>query len=697
MNIFFKILFFAATNLFFSCNFFVLKMGDFKLLPTPQNFQINGVSNLKTQDILFFYNLNKKNLPPGSSFLGNIKRIDVEENAQLIFTINPGIKIKDEGYILKILNEKIIIKAKDKAGLIYGLASLEQLMEDSEDQAVNLPLCEIKDYPLLTYRPIHLDLKHHRETLEYYYDLIDELKKYKINGIIAELEDKIEYKRESLIGSSDAFSINDWQKLSKYAKERNISISPLVQGLGHASFVLKHEQYKDLRDDLESDWAFNPLDTKTYKVQYNLYEDALEALPHGKYLHVGGDEVKTTGRNSGKSSLELQLMWLNKVCKFAEEKGRIPIFWDDMLLKQVGVYRPMFQPERSKKEVDSIWNKNEYKLKEFLPLLPKNCVYMRWNYHTPEAYGNTKAIEWYRDNGLQVMGATAGQTRWVLMPQREGNLKQIRDFAMSSIKSGLQGLLLTLWDDDSPHFELYKRSIIGFANDTWSGGKISITEFKKAYRQRVYSKRVASPEFAFIDQLETPVAEWKNILLKGNKRNYLIKMENPYEEGLIELPKLKSQGYWTKKFKGRIKLAENMILSCDSISSKIKKMQRMASRNKYSLEIYEHVNELVGFTPKLLLLLRLFDQAQNEEQRITASAKISDLKKEFFNLKDRFEESYSKTRIIHKPEDYILDQDHHHHLANQLHSFDWQFTAELLMFEKISDHLKVYRQNETDN
>ena len=467
---------------------------------------------------------------------------------------------------MKILNEKIIIKAKDKAGLIYGLASLEQLMEDSEDQSVNLPLCEIKDYPLLNYRPIHLDLKHHRETLEYYYSLIDELKKYKINGIIAEVEDKIVYKRESLIGSSDAFSINDWQKLSEYAKERNISISPLVQGLGHASFVLKHEQYKDLRDDLESDWAFNPLDTKTYKVQYNLYEDALEALPHGKYLHIGGDEVKTTGRNSGKSALELQLIWLNKVCKFAEEKGRIPIFWDDMLLKQVGVYRPMFQPERSKKEVDSIWNKNEYKLKEFLPLLPKNCVYMRWNYHTPEAYGNTKAIEWYRDNGLQVMGATAGQTRWVLMPQREGNLKQIRDFAMSSIKSGLQGLLLTLWDDDSPHFELYKRSIIGFANDTWSGGKISITEFKEAYRQRVYSIRVAAPEFAFIDQLETPVAEWKNILLKGNKRNYLMKMENPYEEGLIELPKLKNQGYWTEKFKDRIKLAENMILSCDSIS-----------------------------------------------------------------------------------------------------------------------------------
>jgi hypothetical protein len=170
-----------------------------------------------------------------------------------------------------------------------------------------------------------------------------------------------------------------------------------------------------------------------------------------------------------------------------------------------------------------------------------------------------------------------------------------------------------------------------------------------------------------------------------------MQMENPYEEGLIEIPQLESQGNWTKKFKDRLKRAEYIILSCDTISSKIKQMQRMTSRNKYTLEVYERVNELVRFTPKILLLLRLFDQAKNEEQRIIASAKISYLRKEFLNLRDRFEETYSKTRIIHKPKDYILDQDHHHHLANQMHSFDWQFSAELLMFKKIGDQLSVYR------
>ena len=62
-----------------------------------------------------------------------------------------------------------------------------------------------------------------------------------------------------------------------------------------------------------------------------------------------------------------------------------------------------------------------------------------------------------------------------------------------------------------------------------------------------------------------------------------------------------------------------------------------------------------------------------------------------FNLKDKVEKTYSKTRIIHKPNDYILDQDHHHHLANQLHAFDWQF-AELLMFDKIDKQLQWQRK-----
>ena len=67
---------------------------------------------------------------------------------------------------------------------------------------------------------------------------------------------------------------------------------------------------------------------------------------------------------------------------------------------------------------------------------------------------------------------------------------------------------------------------------------------------------------------------------------------------------------------------------------------------------------------------------------------------DFINLKDKVEETYSKTRIIHKPTDYILDQDHHHHLANQFHTFDWQFYSELHMYDKIEkQHQRQRKKN----
>ena len=667
------------------------RSGDFKILPQPQEWNITGNSKLNADDVQYYYNATNRSLPPGSEFLDQASATENRDKAQLIYAIDNDLDLKAEGYLMEIGQDQILITAKDQAGLLYGLATLEQLMEDAAEQQVKLPSCSIKDYPLLAYRAIHWDVKHHREKLEYYYDLLDKLRKYKINGVIAELEDKIKYKRQPKVGSSDALTMEEWRKLSDYAIERNISISPLVQGLGHASFILKHDEYKSLRDDPKSDWAFDPLNPKTYEVQYDLYRDALEALPHGKYLHVGGDEVQTTGRKSGKSALELQLLWLNKVSDFAEKAGRTPIFWDDMPLKHTGVYRPMFRPEMKKTTVDSLWNANQHKLEAFLPQFPKNCIYMRWNYYSPEAYGNTKAMQWFRDHGLKVMGATAGQTRWVLMPQKESNMNNIRSFTLSSIATGLDGLLLTLWDDDSPHFELYNRGIIAFANDTWSGDQLSKNELKKAYRQREFSYLVADESFAFIDSLEGPVGDWKNILLKGNKRNYLMQMEQPEEEGLINLPDLRTPGQWTIQHKDRLSKAEKMIESTFGIDIKIKQMQKLAKRNDYTLEVYQRVNELVQFTPKILLALRRFDQAKNSEERLIEKAKIIQLEKDFYRIRDTLEMTYSKTRLLHKPSDYILDQDHHNHISGQLHSFDWQFYPELLMIKKMNNQLEWQR------
>jgi hypothetical protein len=350
----------------------------------------------------------------------------------------------------------------------------------------------------------------------------------------------------------------------------------------------------------------------------------------------------------------------------------------------------MFDTKLTAEEVDKVWEENEHKLLKFLDRFPKNCIYMRWNYDSSEAIGNEKAMNWFRSHGMQVMGATAGQTRWVLMPQEESNMDNIRAFANSSIKNNLNGLLLTLWDDDSPHFELYMRGIIAFSEYTWTGDKRTKNAIKAAYRHREFANTIASSENSFIDNLEGPVRFWKNALLKGNQRNHLQSKKDPLNTLVIEFPDKNKKGEWSAKYEKRLMEATSVMKKTSLVSKKITAMKLSTKRNVYSLEVYEQVNELVRFGTNILLSLKAYDNSKpGVEEKKTLNA-LKELKKEYTDMRKQFELVYGKTRNLTKPSDYILDQDHHVHLANQTTSFDWQFYAEMLMLEKIDNGIVEY-------
>ena len=684
-----QLVIFLIALLLIGCSNKTENLDGFKLLPSVQELEYNNdFSNLNFENIKFAHSTNNTELPIRFEFTNHIEN-NKQSESTIDYSIDSSLNLNQEGYTLNILKNKISIVAKDKVGLFYAFITLDQLIEDSKDQNINLPMVSIKDYPSLKFRPIHIDVKHHMEKKSYYFNLIDHLAKQKINGIIVEFEDKLKYELRPEIGAPDALSIEWWIELSEYAYERNIMINPLIQGLGHASFILKHEKNKYLRDVPSSDWAFNPLNSETYDLQFDLYLDAIKATPFGKYLHVGGDEVHLLKRE-GKSELELNLIWLNKVCQFAEKHNRIPIFWDDMPLKHAGVYRPMFNSEISKEEVDEIWEKNELNLMQFIEKFPKNAIYMRWNYKKSDTYGNQKAMDWYTNNNLQVMGATAGQTRWTLMPQNQSNIPQIRAFAISSIEKNLEGLLLTLWDDDSPHFELYKRGIAAFAQYTWSGNKKSIDEFKGIYRHRIYGSEFSNDEYAFIDKLEKPVGLWLNMLLEDKVRRAAIsKQENPLETFIIDLPDLENKGMWSKKYFNKIENAKSSLLISKEIEETIDKIMENEPKNKFTLEVYKQVNELVKFSSNIIIALEKLDLSKEiDYPRKAELNEIRNIEDKFNFLRKNIEEVYSKTRILEKPNSYILDQDHHNHPANQSKNFDWQFFSEIFLLEKIKNNYK---------
>ena len=112
------------------------------------------------------------------------------------------------------------------------------------------------------------------------------------------------------------------------------------------------------------------------------------------------------------------------------------------------------------------------------------------------------------------------------------------------------------------------------------------------------------------------------------------------------------------------------------------------AKNEFMIKVYQQVLKLTHFSFETLLLLEQYDMATSEKEVQEALAKIMMQRTNFNRLRHELEKVYGLTRILNKPDKYILDQDHHLHPANQTINFDWQFYSELLFLDKIEEHFK---------
>jgi len=586
-----------------------------------------------------------------------------------------------EGYVLNITNKQVSIRAKTQAGLFYGLQTLNQLLEDARDQDIAIPACVITDYPSIAVRAVHIDLKHHLDAGFYYYHIIDVLASIKVNTVFFEFEDKLRYRKAPAVAAPQAISIEEFAALSKYAHDRYIEISPLVQGLGHASFILKHEQYKELRDNPASDWAFDPMNPKTYALQFALYEDAIAATPYGKYLHIGGDEVGTLGKSktSGRSPMQLQMYWLKKVTDFAQAHHRIPIFWDDMVFKLSGLYRTTYDTTMSNDTVAALWQKNSPKLDANSALFPANCIYMRWNYESPGAPGNQRAIDWYNTHHLDVMPATSAQQSYAVLQRNHSNFSSIKTFCLIAKAKQLDKILCTVWDDSSPHFETIWRGLYDFAWFSWNAADAAEEEVHAAFRHRFFSPALTGQEFECRDQLESAITFWETAFLEeGDRESYYPSYK------LMELPSAGDKGKWSRRYQQKLDGASASMDIYHLVKDRIQRCMALSLRNRYALEILDRVNELQGYSARMLLLLKEYDESNTAE----ALAQIREWVNGFAAMRTKLEQVYGRTRMMGNPEGYIRDANLHLHLANGTNNTDWMYYYELSMNRKIGEWLR---------
>ena len=464
-----------------------------------------------------------------------------------------------EAYGLVVTGKALAAAANTPAGLLYAAATAAQLLEKRDGRPF-WPACTISDWPDLELRAVHLDLKHHMEKLEYLAALPSRLAAFKINGLLLEIEDKFLYKSSPEVSAPIGFSAEELQELTHICRQYNVELMPLVQGLGHASYILKHPKYAALREKKGNFAEFCPQLEGTYDVLFDLYEEVAQATEGTKYFHIGGDEAWLMGECPrcakalrSKSKFELYETWLNRCSQKVRQLGRVPMVWDDMLIKDAA----------------DDWSK-----------LPRDLFYVRWNYRANAAETNRELVERYSKSGLKVIVAAAVQTNDPSMPAYMAeHFPNIAGWARSAAGAGLTGIVTTAWEDSGNHTEVFWPGFAATGEAAWNAKATLDFEFLRKFTA------------VFHGADDGKLASVYRILGDEAHETYnLLGLRGPYYGGeMIALPRLApapAGQRWRDVYAERIRTASRLAAELEETARVLSREILSGKReNPYALEV----------------------------------------------------------------------------------------------------------------
>ena len=218
--------------------------------------------------------------------------------------INQTDSLDYESYTLTINENGINIGASDRAGALYGLQSLKQILLVSKLEKTNIKFVEIEDSPKFSYRGMLLDISRNFYGPKKIKQILDYLSFFKINHLDFRLTDDEGWRLEipgleelTSVGSKRAFtkdeleslipmygsgpdtsstgsgylSRSDFVDILNYAKERNILIIPQISVPSHmrsaiVSMNARYQKFIELgnQEEAEKYLLIDPDDKSEY-------------------------------------------------------------------------------------------------------------------------------------------------------------------------------------------------------------------------------------------------------------------------------------------------------------------------------------------------------------------------------------------------------------------------------------------------
>ena len=251
----------------------------------------------------------------------------------------------EEGYELSVTMDSIRLQAKCPAGLYYGVQTLRQFLPRGHTATVSLPAVSIRDIHRFGWRGAMLDVSRHFFGVDDVKRYIDLISHYKMNRLHLHLSDdqgwRIEIKswpRLTEIGGSTQvgggqggyYTQEQYKEIVEYARSRYVTIVPEIDTPGHTNAALA--SYAELNSSEEAPALYT--DTQVgfsslwinSEITYKFLDDVireLAALTPTPYIHIGGDEARSTPEEDYKK-------FIKRIQEIVVAHGKTSIGWSEI-------------------------------------------------------------------------------------------------------------------------------------------------------------------------------------------------------------------------------------------------------------------------------------------------------------------------------------------------------------------------------
>ncbi|MGI8896869.1 MAG: beta-N-acetylhexosaminidase [Pyrinomonadaceae bacterium] len=365
---------------------------EIAVLPQPATITtIDGFFILRPDSLIVSDKANHKTGTLLAQWLRNATgysvKVKLREDADntISLKLDPALtRLGDEGYLLDVTPQRVIIRAPTEAGIFYGIQTLRQLFPpaifaSSAQKGVEWTIraVHVEDQPRFRWRGAMLDVCRHFMPKEFVLSFVDLLALHKLNTFHWHLTDdqgwRIEigkYPRLTEIGAwrkqtrlghernprgfdkkphGGFYTQQDIREVVEYARQRHITVVPEIEMPGHAQAAIAAYPWLGVTAEPLEVWSrwginaniFNPSE-KTITFMQDVLAEVIDLFP-GTFIHVGGDEaIKDQWKTSQqvqarlkelnlKDEHELQSYFIRRMDTFLAAKGRRLIGWDEIL------------------------------------------------------------------------------------------------------------------------------------------------------------------------------------------------------------------------------------------------------------------------------------------------------------------------------------------------------------------------------